>query len=93
MVVELLVARRKAEDALAQQIDLAVGDQIGVARIVEHGVQSASEAQPPVGLPQEHQPAIAADVAPGETGFDFTTIKAWKIQKSLRTIWHSEFVC
>ena len=88
MVVQILVARRQPVDALAQEIDLAVGDQIGIARIVEHCVQSAGETDPPVGLAQEHQAAVAADVAPGEVGFDFTTIKAWKIQRSLRTIWH-----
>ena len=93
MIVQILVARRQPVDALAQQIDLAVGDQIGIARIVKCRIEGAGETEPPVGLPQEHQPAVAADIAPGEIYFNFSAIKAWKIQRSLRTIWHSEFVC
>ena len=93
VVIQIFVARCQAVDALAQEIDLAMGDQSGVARIGQRSIYCTGETESPVSLPQKHQPAVATHIATAKICFDFAAIEAWKIQKSLRTIWHSEFVC
>ena len=88
MVVEILVAQRDPVDALAQQIELPVGDEVRVPRIGDHRIERADQAQPAIHLPQHHHPAIAGDIAARETRFDFAAIEAWKMEQFGVTVWH-----
>ena len=88
VIVEVLVAQGQSENALAQEVHLPVGDQKRVARVAQPPIQGGAEAQAAVRLAQEQNAPVAGDVAAGEAGLDFTAIKAWKVAKVLRTIWH-----
>ena len=72
VVIEILVAEREAIDALPQQVDLRMGDQLRIARIGQRRIQRVDEPESPIGLAQEHHPAIAGDLAP------------WKLASILR---------
>jgi hypothetical protein len=88
VVIEILVPLRDPVDALAQQVDLPVGDVKRVARSGQRGIQSLEQTESAVGLAQEEEPAVARHVAALEVGLDFTTIEAWKTEIFLGTIWH-----
>jgi len=66
------------------------GNTIWIARIDQHAVQGFGQSQPPVGFSQEHHPSVARYIPARKTGLDLSTIKAWKTQFFLRTIWHGE---
>lgn len=87
MVVEVLVTQSQPIDALAQEVDLWVGNEQRITRIGEPAVQGGDQTQAPVGLAQEQDAGIAGDLAAGEAGLDFTAIKAWKRDKVWRTMW------
>jgi hypothetical protein len=53
VIIEVLIAERDSVNALSQQIDLRVADELGCAR------GSA------IHLPQYHHPAVTGDIAPG----------------------------
>ena len=95
MVVEILVAQRDPVDALAQQIDLRVGDEVRRAWIGDHRIQRAHPTQPPIDRAPHHHPAIAGDITPGKTRLDFAAIKALKMKQFGVTVWHerSPFGC
>ncbi len=88
VIIEILVAQREAVDALAQQIDLLMGDQLRIARIGQRRIQRAGQPEPAVGLAQEHHAAVAGNLAALEARLDFAPIEAWKIEKLGITIWH-----
>ena len=88
MVIEIFVARGETVDALPQEIDLRMGDQIRVARIGQRRIQCAGQPEAPIGLAQEHHPAVAGNLASLETRLDFAPIKAWKSKQFVVTYWH-----
>ena len=88
VIVEIFIPQRQPVDALAQQIDLPMGDQRRIARIKQDLVERCDQTQVPVNLAQEQDAAIAGNVAPAKVRFDFATIKAWKSRCGVRTMWH-----
>jgi len=65
-----------------------VADTIGIARIGQRRVEGSGQSKAAVGLAQEHDPAIAGNIAPLETSLDLTTIKAWKKKRLRFTVCH-----
>jgi hypothetical protein len=88
VIIEVLIAERDPVNALPQEIDLRVRDQIGMARIGDPRIERADQTEPAIGRTQHHHPAVTGDIAPGKTGLDFAPIKAWKSEKFSVTIWH-----
>ena len=88
VIVEIFIAQRQAIDALPQQIDLAMRNQLPSARIVDRPIQRFSQAKVPIDLPQKDHPTVTGNIASGKTAFDFSTIKAWKLKEFRGTFWH-----
>src|SRR5690606_34636975 len=88
VIVEILVPKGQTVDALAQQIDLAMGNQQWISRIGQHRVQSFDQPESSISLPQQKNPTVTRDISSGEIRFNLPAIKAWKTQFSLRTLWH-----
>ncbi len=65
-----------------------MNNEVRVARIGQHPVERGGEPQAAIGLPQQENAPVAADIAPGETRLDFAAIKAGKLEQLLRTICH-----
>ena len=87
MIIEILVTGSQPIDALPQQIDLAMGDQLWIARIRQRRIEGGDQAQPTIRLAQQQDAAIAGDIAPVEIGLDFPAIKAWKGELRCGTVW------
>ena len=88
VIIEILVAQREAVDALPQQTDLLMGDQLRGARIGQRRIQRTGQPKAPIGLAQEHHAAVAGDLAALKTRLDFTPIEAWKLKQFVVTVWH-----
>jgi hypothetical protein len=88
VVIEILVAQREAVDALTQQIDLLMGDQIRMARIGQRRIQRAGQPEASIGLAQKHHATVAGDLPALETRLDFAPIEAWKNKQFVITLWH-----
>ncbi len=79
LVVQVLVARRQAEDALAEHVgqmpDLAP---LAGVEPVEHLACPPRQAEPPVQLPQQKEDAVAADGAAPEIKHDYPVLPSLK---------------
>jgi hypothetical protein len=58
MIEQVLIAERKAEDALAQQIGDRVRDGVGNAKIVESTGQPIAEPDRPVSRAEQHRTTV-----------------------------------
>ncbi|CAN5455899.1 hypothetical protein BH09VER1_BH09VER1_36520 [soil metagenome] len=76
MVVEILVIQRKANNALSQQIDLAMRDEIGRSPILQNSIQRPAKYQLPIHRSQQHHSSVAGRLSTLKTSFDLATIKA-----------------
>ena len=65
-----------------------MGDQRGIARIGQNRIKGFDQAEPPIGLPQQQNAAVAGNLASVKVRFNFATIKAWKTEFFLGTVWH-----
>lgn len=88
VIVEILGAQREAIDALPQQIDLLLGDQLRVAWVGQGGIQRAGQAQASIGRAQKHHATVAGDIPALETRLDFAPIEAWKLKQFVVPFWH-----
>lgn len=86
MVVEVLVALGKGEEALAQEARGGVDDLERVAPVGKEGGGAGGKIEAAVDLAQEQQPAVATDLATLEIGFDAALAAACKGESLLDTI-------
>ena len=63
-VVEIFIAQRQAIDALSQQIDLSVRNQLPSARIVDRLIQRLGQTEMPIDLAQTDYPTVTGNIAP-----------------------------
>jgi hypothetical protein len=88
VIVEVLVAQGDAEDALAEQGALGVGDELGVAGVGEGVVQRVEQSQASVGFTQEQGPGVGGQVAALEVGLHAAGAQAGKGQRRDGTLCH-----
>ena len=77
-VVAVLVAAGDGEDAGTQNVGETVLGAGGVAAVAEGGSQGIHEADLPVGLGEQQQPAVRGNVAAVEPGRDFLAAQGWQ---------------
>ena len=88
VIVEVFVALDEAEDALAQELLLGVGDEARVAVIGQGLAQILDQAKARVDLADERQAAVAGDLAALEGNLDFSAVEAVKTELGWITVWH-----
>ena len=86
MIVEVLVAERQAEHALADQRLQAVLDQLGRARIAEAGRKARHETDRLVGGAEQQRTAIRGDRAAVESAHNPASIHRSEIERILDTL-------
>src|SRR3954467_13552058 len=80
MVVEVLVAKRNADNPLHhQRLDRVLGVS-GIAAVLEAGRQAPGQAQHPVGCPQQQGASIAGDGATIKGGNNRTPVSTCKVE-------------
>lgn len=89
LVVEILVAHRHAEDALAQQIRDRVLDE-GLAAMVGEAIgELIDQTGAQIDLPQEEDAAVGTDVATLEIDLNFAATEVLKSEGLLDTVRHA----
>ena len=88
VIVEVFVALDEAEDALAQELLLGVGNEARVAVIGKDLAQILDQAKARVDLADERQATVAGDVAALEGNLDFSAVEAVKMELGWITVWH-----
>src|SRR6266700_6584140 len=86
MIVEVLVAERQAEHALADQRLQAVLDQLGRARIAEADRKARDETDRLVGGAEQQRTAIRGDRAAVESAHNPASIHGSEIERILDTL-------
>ena len=95
LVVQVLVPRRQAEDALAEHVGRRMPDLAPLAGVeaVEYLAGLLRQAEPPVQLPQQEEAAVAADGAAPEIKHDFPASVSLKNYRWGCTFCHGGFSC
>jgi hypothetical protein len=80
-VVAVLIAAGDGEDASAQDVGDAVGDEIGIAWVGDQRGQLVGDAQAPLGGGQQHHAASGGEAPTIEPGGDFPALDGWEIER------------
>jgi hypothetical protein len=89
VVVEVLVAERKAKQTLADERLQAVLDQLGRPRVDEAGREPRHEADCPVCLPEQQRARIRGHGPAIEASHNLAALHGSEIQRILATLcWH-----
>ena len=80
-VVAILIAAGDGEDARAQDVGDAVGDEIGIARVGDQRGELVGDAQAPLGGGQQHHAAIGGEAPAIERGDDFLASDGWETER------------
>ena len=81
VVIEVFVAVAEAEDPLADEGELGMFDERGVAQIRQRGGDGPGEAEAAVNLAQEREAAVAGHLAARKTGGDAAFFYGWKSER------------
>jgi transposase len=90
VVVQVFVAAAQPVQALRQQVAQTVADALRIARIGNRCSGRAAQAQVPIDLAQQQQPAVAAQVPTAKVGFNDTPAEVAEIDLVFRTLWHRQ---
>ena len=88
VLVEIFVAGGKPEDALGPKRALGMHDPLRATRIGEGRIDGVEQADPPIGLAEQKQSGIGADVPGVELGKQFPLADAGKKNASRVTVRH-----
>ncbi len=88
MIVEVFIALDEAQDALANELLLGVGDEARVAVVGQGLAQILDEPEACIHLADEQQAAVAGDLAALEGGLDFSAVEAVKMELGWVPVWH-----
>ena len=81
MVIEILVTLSQPVDALADQAQQRMLDALGIARVGQDFGQGLGQTNPPVGLAQQWDAAVAGHVPASETGAERALLYGWKVEE------------
>ena len=86
VIDQILIAERKAEDPLAQQIDHRVCDGVGNAKIAESSGQPIAEPDRPVSRAEQHRTTVRRDRPAVENAHKFAPAGGSEVQLFLATL-------
>jgi hypothetical protein len=89
MVVEILIAHRHAENALAQQLGYGVLDEALITEVAEARRELLDHPGFPVHFAKEEHSTISAELAAPEIRHHFTTPEVLKSEGLLNTFCHA----
>jgi hypothetical protein len=64
MIAEVLFTQRQPVNALTQQVDLPMGDQVRIARVFPHCIQCPAKLRVPICRPEHHDFPVTGDISP-----------------------------
>ena len=80
-VVGVFVAAGNGEDAGAQNIGQQMGDPVRNATVRDRPGEALGDAEPTIGLGQQHDPAIGTDPPAVKGGGDLLAVNGWKAER------------
>ena len=87
-VVGVLIAAGDGEDAGPQDVGQPMGDPLRVAAVRDHRGELLGDAEPPLRLGQQHDPAVRGDPPAIEGGGDLLALDGWKRERQQGIVGH-----